>query len=181
MRKLQQWMRLAQAGMILAGLSCTAAHAESDTSAPAAPAASGDLFHMIDSQPISELWLNPGFLSYHWQRDLNLNGDNFGPGVEYRFSTVASLTAGEFRNSDRVSSKYIGGYYQPFAIGDVRLGAAIGAFDGYPNMKNGNWFLAAIPVASYDYGRVGLNLSFVPSYQNRLYGAVSFQFKFKIF
>ena len=170
MRKLPQCVRLAQIGVALAGLFCLSAHAEG-----------GDLIAWTDSQPISELWLNPGFLSYHWQRDQDLNGDNYGLGAEYRFSTVASVTAGEFYNSDRANSKYVGLYYQPISIGPVRFGAALGAFNGYPNFKNGNWFLAAIPVASFDYERVGLNLSFVPSYQNRLYGALSFQFNLKVF
>jgi len=178
MRKLPQWICLAQTGMIMAGLSCVAAHAESDVTPLAA---SGDLFHMIDARPISELWLNPGFLSYHWQRDQDLNGDNYGLGAEYRFSTVASITVGEYYNSNRADSKYLGLYYQPFGIGDVRFGAAAGGFNGYPNYKNGGWFLAAIPVASYDYKCVGLSVSFVPSYQNRLYGSLSFQFNLKVF
>jgi hypothetical protein len=48
-------------------------------------------------------------------------------------------------------------------------------------MRNGGWFLAAIPVASFDYKRVGVNVSFVPSYKDRLYGALSFQLKLKVF
>ena len=154
----------------VAGLFCLSAHAE--LSNP---------FELIDAQPIGEIWLNPGFYSYHWQRDLGLNDNNYGFGAEYRFSTVASVTAGEFYNSDRADSKYVGFYYQPVAIGPVRLGAAVGGFDGYPKMKNGGWFLAAIPVASFEYERVGINLSFVPSYKDRLYGAFSFQLKLKVF
>ena len=133
------------------------------------------------SKPINEVWLNPGFYSYHWQRDQGLNGDNYGFGGEYRFSTVLSATAGEFYNSDRDHSKYLGVYYQPISIGPVRFGAALGGFDGYPKMRDGGWFLAAIPVASYEYERVGLNLSFVPSYKDRLYGALTFQVKLKVF
>lgn len=170
MHRLPRWFCLLQVGMVVAGLFCVSAHAESSNS-----------FELVDAQPISEVWLNPGFLSYHWQRDQNLNGNNYGLGAEYRFSTVASVTAGEFYNSDREHSKYLGLYYQPVAVGPVRLGAALGAFDGYPKMKNGGWFLAAIPVASFDYKRVGLNLSFVPSYKDRLYGALSFQFNFKVY
>lgn len=181
--------------LIAIGLVCTGAHADT-AAAPAAPAttpapapattaapapASGDLIGWIDSKPINEVWLNPGFYSYHWQRDQGLNGDNYGFGGEYRFSTVLSATAGEFYNSDRDHSKYLGVYYQPISIGPVRFGAALGGFDGYPKMRDGGWFLAAIPVASYEYERVGLNLSFVPSYKDRLYGALTFQVKLKVF
>ena len=155
-------------GALFACLVGTAAHAE-------------DLFTTIDSKPLSELWLNPGFYSYHFQRDKGLNDSNPGLGAEYRVSTVASLTAGRFYNSDRMYSNYAGFYYQPFAIGPVRIGAVVGGFNGYPKMHDGGWFLAAIPMISYEYGRVGLNVAIVPSYKDRLYGAISFQLKFKVF
>jgi hypothetical protein len=170
MRKLPQCARLAQIGIVLAGLFFSSAHAEPD-----------DLFTLIDAKPISEVWLNPGFLSYHWDRDKDLNGDNYGLGAEYRFSTVASVTAGEFYNSDRAHSEYLGLYYQPIGIGPVRFGAAFGGFNGYPHEKNGGWFLAAIPAASYDYKNVGLTVSFVPTYADRLYGSLSFQFNLKVY
>jgi len=147
-----------------------------------APAhADDDLFGWVESKPINELWLNPGMVSYHWDRDKDLNGDNYGFGAEYRFNTVASVTAGEFNNSDRAISDYVGVYYQPIAIGPVRLGVVAGGFNGYPHYRDGNWFPAVIPAASYEYGRVGVNVLFVPSYQDRLYGALSFQLKLKVF
>ena len=156
------------AGVALsAGILLTSAHAE-------------DLFHTIDSKPLNEVWLNAGFYSRHFQRDKNLNDSNPGFGVEYRFSSVASATAGRFYNSDREYSNYVGIYYQPFAIGDVRLGAVVGGFNGYPKMRDGGWFPAIIPVASYEYKRVGLNFAIIPSYKDRLYGAFTFQLKLKV-
>lgn len=138
-------------------------------------------FELIENKPLQELWLNPGFYSYHYQRDKGLNDSNPGFGAEYRFSTVASATAGRFYNSDRDYSNYLGVYYQPVALGPVRIGAAFGGFNGYPHMRDGGWFLAAVPVLSYDYKRVGVNLSIVPSYKDRLYGAISIQLKLKAF
>lgn len=138
-------------------------------------------FELIEAKPLSEGWLNAGFYSYHFKRDKGLNGSNPGIGAEYRFSTVASATAGRFYNSDRDYSNYAGVYYQPFALGPFRLGAVAGAFNGYPKMQNGGWFLAAIPTLSYEYKSVGLNLAFVPNYKDRLYGALSFQLKVKLF
>jgi hypothetical protein len=138
------------------------------------------LFHVIDSKPLSQWWINPGFYSLHFQRDKGLNNSNFGLGAEYRTSTVTSYTAGRFYNSDRDYSNYAGVYYQPIAIGPVRFGAVIGAFDGYPKMREGGWFLAAIPVASIEGERMGLNVAFVPTYKDRLYGAISFQLKLKL-
>ena len=91
-----------------------------------------DTFTTIENKPLSELWVNPGFYSYHFQRDKGFDDTNPGFGAEYRFSTVASVTAGRFHNSDRQMSNYAGLYYQPWSVGPVRLGAVVGAIDGYP-------------------------------------------------
>jgi hypothetical protein len=139
-----------------------------------------DVFEKIEGKPLSELWMNAGFYSLHFQRDKGLNDKNPGLGVEYRLSTVTTLTAGRFYNSDRAYSNYAGVYYQPFAIGRVRLGAVVGGFNGYPKMRDGGWFLAAIPAASMEFDRVGLNISVVPTYKDRLYGAISFSLRLKL-
>ncbi|SFV12986.1 hypothetical protein [Pseudoduganella namucuonensis] len=146
-----------------------------------AAADSGDWFQTLDNKPLAELWINPGFYSYHFKRDRDLNDSNPGLGGEYRFSTVASVTAGRFYNSDREYSNYAGVYYQPFAVGPVRLGAVLGAFDGYPRARNGGWFPAVIPTMSFEYKRVGANIAIIPGYKDRLYGAVSVQLKLKVF
>ncbi len=134
----------------------------------------------ITPAPLAELWVNPGFYSYHLQRNKGLNDSNPGLGAEYRFSNVASVTLGRFYNSDRAYSNCAGVYYQPWQIGPVRLGAVAGGFSGYPKMRNGGWFLAAIPTASFEYQRVGINVAVVPTYKDRLYGAISVQLKFKL-
>lgn len=146
-----------------------------------ATAAAAQPFALIDSTPLSQTWLNGGFYSYHFQRDKGLADANPGFGIEQRLSTVASITAGRFHNSERKLSNYAGVYYQPVALGSVRLGAVIGGFNGYPRMRNGGWFLAAIPVASFDYRSVGVNVAFVPNYRDRLYGALAVQLKLKLF
>ena len=101
-------------------------------------------------------------------------------GGEYRYSTVNSVTLGVFENSDRRSSHYVGWYWQPVKLGAVRLGAVVGAIDGYPRMLNGGWFAAVIPTASIEFQNIGANLLFIPSYKDRLYGAISFQFKLRL-
>lgn len=175
----QEKMALPRSGRRMCGLAISLA-LSGGLGVPFAHAELANPFQWIENKPLSETWLNAGFYSYHLSRDKGLNDRNPGLGVEYRFSTVGSVTAGTFYNSDRAQSNYIGAYYQPVALGLVRFGAVIGAFDGYPKMQNGGWFLAAIPVASIDYKNVGLNLAFVPNYKDRLYGAISFQLKFKI-
>jgi hypothetical protein len=144
-------------------------------------AAAANPFDTVEAAPLRELWLNPGFYSYHFQRDKGLNDSNPGLGAEYRFSTVASVTAGRFYNSDRAYSNYAGVYYQPFALGPVRIGAVAGGFSGYPKMCDGGWFLAAIPTLSVEFQRVGVNVAIVPTYKDRLYGAISVQLKLKVF
>jgi hypothetical protein len=147
----------------------------------AAPLAQADdLFTKIDPAPRSEFWLDTGFATAHFDSDKDLNGANKGLGAEYRWSGTMAATVGRFYNSDRQWSNYAGVIWQPYAVGPVRVGLAVAAFDGYPNMRDGGWFPAAIPTLTYEYKRVGLNVGIIPTYKDRLYGGVSFQLKFKL-
>lgn len=136
---------------------------------------------VVEPTPVSELWLNLGAYSYHFQRDKGLNSRNFGLGAEYRYSTASSIMIGGFYNSDRYTSHYAVWHWQPLGLGPVRFGAVVGAIDGYPNMLDGGWFFAIIPTIGIDYKNIGANLLVIPSYQNRLYGAISLQLKFRVF
>jgi hypothetical protein len=71
--------------------------------------------------------------------------------------------------------------WQPYALGPVRLGAAIAGFNGYPHMRDGGWFPAVVPTLTLEYRRVGVNVGIIPSYKDRLYGGVSVQLKVKLF
>jgi hypothetical protein len=133
-----------------------------------------------ETERLSQVWLDTGFATYHFQSELDLNGRNPGIGVEYRFSDSSALTAGRFFNSDRQHSLYAGMYYQPWTVKGVKLGAVVGGFNGYPKMRDGGWFLALIPVATFEYQRVGVNVAFVPTYKDRLHGGISVQLKFKV-
>lgn len=128
----------------------------------------------------NELWIDTGFATYHFDSDAELNGRNPGVGLEYRFSDTMAVTAGRFYNSDYEHSRYVGLYYQPWNYKGFRFGAVVGAFDGYPKMRDGGWFPALIPAISYEYQRVGVNIAIVPSYKDRLYGGISLQLKFKL-
>jgi len=57
---------------------------------------------------MADVWLNPGFYSYHFDKEKNLNNNNHGFGVEASISKTYSLTAGVFENSNRATSHYIG-------------------------------------------------------------------------
>lgn len=140
----------------------------------------GDTVTPLVQAPTHELWVGSGFLTYHFDRDKELNGKNTGIGVEYRFRGDLAATGGRFYDSDRAYSNYAGAIWEPFAIGPVRLGAVFAVFDGYPRMRDGGWFPAVIPMATLEYQRVGVNVGFVPSYKDRLYGGLSVQLKFKL-
>lgn len=144
-------------------------------------AQAGDCLTPIEAEPKRELWVDSGFATWHFDRDKNLNGGNRGLGVEYRFSGTMAAAAGRFVNSDRAYSNYAGLIWQPYALGPVRLGAAIAAFDGYPKMRDGGWFPAVVPTFTAELGRVGLNVGVIPSYKDRLYGGVSLQLKLRLF
>jgi hypothetical protein len=148
----------------------------------AAPLAHGaDFFTKIDPAPKSELWIDTGFYTAHFDGDKDLNNNNKGLALEYRFSGTLAATGGRFYNSDRAWSNYAGVIWQPYAVGPVRVGLALAAFDGYPKTRDGGWFPGVIPTLTYEYERVGVNVGIIPNYKDRLYGGISFQLKFKLF
>jgi hypothetical protein len=138
-------------------------------------------FNLIDSKPVSEFWLNPGFYSYHFQTEKNLDNNNIGLGVEYRYSTVNALTAGRFQNSDRRVSSYAAWYWQPLEFGSARIGALFGVIDGYPKANNGAWFPLALPVVSLEYKNIGINITLIPTYKDIVYGSLTVQLRLKVF
>lgn len=142
---------------------------------------SNSWLQIIEPQTKSELWVNPGMYSYHFQKDQNLNNNNWGIGLEYRFNTVASATLGDYRNSNNDRSSYLGIYYQPIAIGPVKMGVVAGGFNGYQSTNNGGWFPAVLPALTIEEGRFGANIFFIPTVGDRVNGAISLQLKFRIF
>ncbi len=149
-------------------------------SAPASSYAN-EYFAIVNHEPKSELWLNPGMLSYHFDRERSFNSRNVGFGAEYRYSTVASVTLGTYRNSYHESSNYIGAYWQPIQLGVFKFGAVAGVFNGYSKTNDGGWFPALIPALTYEGERFGVNLLLVPSIPEKVAGSLSVQFKFKAF
>lgn len=127
----------------------------------------------------SRLWLNAGFYSAHFDTDKGLRNANPGLGFEYKLDNTWRATAGRFINSDNAHSSYVGAYYQPWTVSGIQLGVVGGAFNGYPKAYNGGWFPAIIPTASLESGHWGLNVALVPPLKDRLYGALSFQLKFR--
>lgn len=128
---------------------------------------------------VRHAWVNPGFYSYHLQRDKDFNNVNTGLGFELPLSETYSVTAGVFHNSDRATSHYVGLYVMPYRWGPFKAGAVVGGFNGYPKAFEGGWFPAILPVLSMEGRQLGLNIGFVPTVGDRLHGAVSFQLKYR--
>jgi hypothetical protein len=128
---------------------------------------------------LARTWINPGFYSFHVERDKNLNNVNTGLGIEVPLSNTYAFTAGVFENSNRATSHYVGLYVMPFEIGPFKAGAVVGGFNGYPNANQGGWFPALIPVIALEGQQLGMNVSFVPTVQDQLHGAISFQLKYR--
>lgn len=149
--------------------------------APCIAAQADDIFTKIDADPRSEVWIDTGFATAHFDSGKNLNGSNVGYGAEYRFSGTMAATAGHFYNSDRGHSSYAGVIWQPYAIGPLRLGATVAGFNGYPRVRDGKWFPALIPTMTLEYKWVGINIGVIPTIGDRLYGGVSVQLKLKVF
>jgi len=126
------------------------------------------------------LWLNTGFYSAHFDTNKGLRNANPGLGFEYKLDDTWSATAGRFINSDNAHSSYIGAYYQPWTMAGIKFGMVAGAFNGYPKAFDGGWFPAVIPVATWEGQHIGMNVALVPPLKDRLYGAVSFQLKFRL-
>lgn len=141
---------------------------------------SSEFFQIISPQDKNQLWINPGMVSHHFQQEKGYNNGNWGLGAEYRFNTVASVTAGRFYNSDRTYSNYAGVYYQPIALGPIKIGAVVGGFNGYPQTNHGGWFAAALPALTWEGDYLGANLFVIPTVGDRVHGAISLQLKLKV-
>lgn len=165
-------LRKALKTLICIGLVSTSATSAAETWGP---------FALIEPTPISELWLNAGFYSYHFQKDKGFNNQNWGLGGEYRYSTVSSIVAGSSYNSVRHTSHYAGWHWHPLALGPIHFGVVAGGVNGYPGANNGGWFPVVIPAASFEYKSVGANLILIPPVNNVVYGALSLQIKVKLY
>jgi hypothetical protein len=137
-----------------------------------------------ESESSPQVWLNAGFLSWHFERDEDLRGDNWGVGVEVVLKPDHGVMAGSFINSDGDRSHY-GAYlwrplhWRPYGI-DVSAGVALAAFDGYQNVNNGGWFVAPLPLLAVEGRRLGANFTIVPTISDKVHGAIVIQLKLRV-
>lgn len=131
-----------------------------------------------------QVWLNPGIYSLHFDSSKGLRNSNLGFGAEVKVAEDHRLMAGTFINSNSHRSRYAGYQWLPlhWQLKGVQIGAGVvaGAFDGYPNYRNGGWFVAPVPVLSIEGSTFGVNLTLIPTVANRFDGALALQFKVKV-
>ncbi|MBI3528171.1 MAG: hypothetical protein HY067_09395 [Betaproteobacteria bacterium] len=131
-----------------------------------------------------QVWISPGIYSLHFDRSKNLRNDNLGLSLEVALAPDHALIGGSYINSNRERTHY-GGYewrplhWQVASLG-LSAGIAIGAFDGYPNYRDGGWFVAPLPVLAVEGRYLGVNLSIIPTIRDRLDGALVVQFKLRV-
>jgi len=131
-----------------------------------------------------QVWVNPGFYSQHFRSGGQFRSDNWGMGAEVAFSPDHALLGGSFINSDSKRSQYGAYWWRPLhwrlAGTAVHAGVVAAALDGYPNYRNGGWFVAPLPSVAIEGERIGANLMIVPTIKNRVQGAIAIQLKLRI-
>src|SRR5512140_3912845 len=146
--------------------------------ATAAPAAAAQ----EESWP--QVWINPGIYSQHFDSSKGLRNNNIGFGVEARLAQDHVVMAGSYINSNRARTHFAGYEWRPLhwrvSGVDVGAGVVVGAFDGYPNYRNGSWFVAPLPMLSIEGRRLGANVALIPTVANRFDGALAVQIKLRV-
>ncbi len=135
-----------------------------------------------DSLP--QVWLNPGIYSQHFDSGKGLRNNNIGFGAEVLLANDHALMAGSFINSNRARTHFGAYQWRPlhWDVAGFRVGAgiAVGAFDGYPNYRDGGWFVAPLPLLSVEGKTFGANISLIPTIAHRFDGAVAVQVKLRV-
>jgi hypothetical protein len=135
-------------------------------------------------ESLPQVWLNPGIYSQHFDTSKGLRNNNIGFGAEVLLAKDHLLMAGSFINSNRARTHYAGYEWRPLhwqlAGLNVGAGIAVGAFDGYPNYRDGAWFIAPLPLLYIEGKRFGANLALIPTIANRFDGAIAIQVKVRV-
>lgn len=119
-------------------------------------------------------WVVATVRSYHYDRSVKHNEDNYGLGVEKRIADNWTATAGYYENSYSRRSVYVGANWLPLHAGYFHLGLAMGGVDGYGSHPFGPYLF---PVLAFQGKEYGLNLAVVPSVSGNPYTVIGLQLK----
>ena len=107
------------------------------------------------------LWVTSGLRSWHTNESYwHYRQNNDGIGLSYEMPHEINIVAGTYMNSDNNRTNYFGAIYEPVNFFGVQLGILGGVFSGYTSAR---LTTPLIPMASYEYERVVINLFWVPS------------------
>lgn len=117
--------------------------------------------------------------SYHANRDVKHNEQNWGIGIEREATSTWRWAAGGYRNSYWRDSLYMGGFWMPEQYGHWKFGALIALATGYDRVI-GPFTFYMIPTVMYETKTWGANLAVLPSIERGigilgLQGKVSFR------
>ena len=120
------------------------------------------------------IWLTTGEWSRHTNEDAHkYRQNNTGIGLQADLNSDTSLVVGWYNNSIYHETVYMGITYTPWHVGGAKFGGMYAMVTGY------NRYFPAVPIASlcgsYEYGRAGVNIIWLPSV------VVAVQLKVKIF
>jgi hypothetical protein len=134
--------------------------------------------------PMPQVWLNPGIYSYHFDTSKDLRNNNIGFGAEALLAPDHLLMGGSFINSNDARTHYAAYQWRPlhwqYAGFNIGAGIVVGAFDGYPNYRDGAWFVAPLPMLAIEGKTFGVNISLIPTVANRFDGALAVQIKLRV-
>lgn len=138
----------------------------------------------MSAESSPQVWVTPGIYSWHFDRSKDLRDNNVGLGAEVALTDDHIVMGGTFINSNRARSHYAAYewrplHWQPAGL-KVSAGMVIGAFDGYPNYRDGGWFVAPLPMLSVEGRYLGVNLGIIPTIKNRMDGALAIQIKLRV-
>jgi hypothetical protein len=138
----------------------------------------------IAEESLPQVWLNPGIYSQHFDSSKGLRNNNIGFGAEVLLAKDHLLMAGSYINSNRARTHYGAYEWRPLhwqlAGFNIGAGIAVGAFDGYPNYRNGAWFVAPLPLLYIEGKTFGANITVIPTVANRFDGAIAVQVKMRV-
>ena len=117
------------------------------------------------------LWISAGMISYHFNREANQRDLNWGYGIQSNLTNNVSVLGGNYINSKDARSNYLGMAWQPLVWHSVRIGLEVGVIDGYPDIRHGGYFVAAMPCLSIHNDSIGVNITLVPYYSNYMHSS----------
>ena len=125
----------------------------------------GSAYHGADTTQCKDpvtVWLTTGVRSYHDDRQPGYNENNTGYGLEMRFDGEHAIYVGHYQNSLYRLTEYVGYAWQPINVKGVHIGFLNVIATGYTKTGRGT-IIAPVPIASYDWERIGINAIIIPS------------------